>query len=180
MCLPFASPLINIAWKRDQYAKFIQKPLYYLDTDLQLVHEGDLYEGVCPIGRLGNENDYVELHFVHYCNFSSALEQWNRRVKRINRNNIFVKMGFSSADASENEKEWIQAFENVKYKKILFYNGKENLPEMFKQANERFIWSHKSAKSVVNYNYNYYLINNYFWDLDLLKRFVDGEDYSRD
>lgn len=177
--LPFTSPLINISWNRDQYVKFIQKPLYYLDTDLQLVREGDLYEGICPIGRLGNENDYVELNFVHNYNFSSALEQWNRRVKRINRNNIFVKMGFSNADASEKIKARIQAFENVKYKKILFYNGKGNLPEMFKQANERFIGNQKSAKGVVSFDYNYYLITSYFWDLDLLKLLVDGEDYSR-
>jgi len=177
--LPFTSPLINIQWKKEQYARFIQKPLYYLDTDLQFVHEGDVYEGVCPIGRLGNENDYVELYFVHYCSFSSALEQWNRRIKRINRNNIFVKMGFSNADASENKEEWIQAFKNVNYKKILFYNGKDNLPEMFNQANERFIWSHESAQMVFNYNYNYYCMYNYYWDLDLLKLLVDGEDYSR-
>lgn len=55
---------------------------------MQLVREGDLFEGIYPIGRLGNKNDYVELKFIHNNNFSSALEQWNRRVKRINRNNF--------------------------------------------------------------------------------------------
>ena len=66
-----------------------------------MVREGDVQGGICPIGRLGDNGDFVEIQFVHCYNFSNALEQWNRRIKRINRSNIFVKMGFSNASDKE-------------------------------------------------------------------------------
>ena len=46
--LKFSSPLINIYWDRDEYAKFIQNPLFYLQSELTMFREGDLKEGICP------------------------------------------------------------------------------------------------------------------------------------
>lgn len=177
--LPFTSPLINIYWDRDQYAKFIMNPLFYLDTELQMVREGDLFNGIHPIGKLGTAEDYVELKLIHCYSFSNALEQWNRRIKRINRNNIFVKMGFSNATNPKQKKEWIEAFGKVKHKKVLFYNGQEEMPEIFKEANGRFIWTQMTADRVDDFDYNDYLRGNYFWDLDLLKMLTEGTNYSR-
>ena len=177
--LPFTSPLINIYWDREQYARFILKPLFYLDTELQMVREGDLYEGIHPIGQLGADGDFVELKFVHCYNFSNAIEQWDRRVKRINRNNLFVKMGFSNATKPEQKEEWLEAFRKVNYKKVLFYNGKEEMPEIFKEANGRFIWSQMTADRVDYFDYSDYLREHYHWDIDLLKMLTDGENYSR-
>jgi len=177
--LPFSSPLINIWWDRDQYWKFIQKPFFYLDTPLQMVREGDLCKGIAPFGKLGKDGDYVELQLIHNYDFAGALEQWNRRVKRINRENLFVKMGFHSAHTEEKKERWIKAFEKVPYKKILFYNGEEDLPEVFKQGNMRYMWKEKNADIVEIFDYNVYCRQNYQWDLDLLKLLVDGQEYSR-
>ena len=45
-----------------------------------------------PIGTLC---DTVEIHFLHYSSIEDAEEKWNRRVKRINWNNLFVKFDCS-------------------------------------------------------------------------------------
>lgn len=48
-----------------------------------------------PIGKLGND---VEIHFLHYKSETEAQEKWNRRLKRMNFNNILFK--FSDNDMS--------------------------------------------------------------------------------
>ncbi len=51
--LPFSSPLINIHWERKEFSKFIHKAFTYINSDLYMVREGNLDEGIWPIGRLG-------------------------------------------------------------------------------------------------------------------------------
>ena len=50
---------------------------------------------IYPIGKLGND---VEIHFLHYKSETEAQEKWNRRLKRMNFNNILFK--FSDNDMS--------------------------------------------------------------------------------
>ncbi len=135
--LEFSSPLINTLWDKAEYARFIQNPLFYLETELSMVREGDLKAGIYPVGRLGAQGDYVEVLFVHCVSFEEAKQQWDRRRKRINTENLFVKMGFSMSDP--NVESYIKAFTQCRYKKSLFYNGDENIEE--KIYTERFIWS---------------------------------------
>lgn len=41
-----------------------------------------------PIGRIGT----MDLHFNHDTVFSEAIEKWNRRVKKVNYNNLFLEI----------------------------------------------------------------------------------------
>lgn len=102
--LPFTSPLVNIYWDRDQYSLFIQDPLFYLNTELQMVSDGDIKKGIWPIGKLGDVERTVSLQFTHSISFADAKEQWDRRKTRINPNNLFVKMGFASNVSNEKNK----------------------------------------------------------------------------
>ena len=88
-------------------------------------------------------------------------------------------MGFSNASDKEKKEKWIEAFRNVNYKKVLFYNGKEEMPEIFKAANERFVWEQTTAERVETFDYNDFLRLEYFCDLNLLKMLNDGMNYSR-
>ena len=166
-------------WDRREYSKFIQKPLFYLDTELKVVREGDLYRGICPIGKLGKNGDFVQLQLVHCDHFHIALEQWDRRIRRINRNNLFVKMGFSNNTPEEDKKYYFESFKSVPYNKVMFYNGMEHIDGVFNSGNERFIWSQTTADRVNLFSYNDYCRVNYFFDLDLLKLLTGDKNYSR-
>lgn len=174
--LPFSSPLINIYWDRHEYAKFILDPLFYLKSELTLVESGDLRKGITPIGQLGNESRNVKLNFVHNIDFTEAKTQWDRRKKRVNPNNLFVKMGFLSSDP--NKQSFLEAFKHVPYNKILFYNGDEDIKGAFKT--ERFIWRQTKLKRVEQSNYNDFVRLSYYRELDLLKLLTNEINYSRE
>lgn len=174
--LEFSSPLINTFWDKDEYARFIQEPLFYLQTDLVMIRDGDLRKGIWPVGRLGEFGKYVQIQFVHSVDFHEAEQQWNRRKKRINQNNILVKMGFGVSD--KNVKTYIDAFERCKYRKILFYNGSEDING--KYNTERFIWQERKQTRVDDFVYYDYMRKNYTSVIDVLKLLVGEKDFSRE
>ncbi len=174
--LDFSSPLINTLWDKNEYARFIQDPLYYLQTELTMVREGNLKAGIVPVGRLGHSEKYVQLQFIHNVDFTEAKQQWDRRIKRINKDNLFVKMAVSISD--ENVRSHLRAFEECKYRKVLFYNGDENITGKFKT--DRFIWQSKKANRVGTYFYQDYMRGNYMFVIDILKLLTGEGNYSRE
>ena len=71
-----------------------------------------------PIGILNND---IEIHFLHYKSEKEALEKWNRRIKRINFDNMLVKI-------SENDRcteEIINKFEELNFKNKICFTSKE-------------------------------------------------------
>lgn len=70
-----------------------------------------------PIGLL---NGNIEIHFLHYKSESEALEKWNKRVKRINFNNIIFK--FSDRDLCNYE--CIKRFDDLKLENKICFTAK--------------------------------------------------------
>lgn len=174
--LEFSSPLINTAWDKTEFSKFIQDPLFYLQTELTMVQEGDLRRGIWPIGRLGTAKKNVQIQFVHNVDFMEAEQQWIRRKKRMNQNNILVKMGFDISD--QNAKTYIDAFENCKFRKVLFYNGDEDIEEKCKS--KRFIWHETKGTRVEHFSYSDYMRANYMLIIDILKLLAGEGNYLRE
>ncbi len=174
--LEFSSPLINTAWDKTEFSKFIQDPLFYLQMELTMIQEGDLSKGIWPVGRLGTAEKNVQVQFVHNVDFMEAEQQWNRRKKRMNQNNILVKMGVDISD--QNAKNYIDAFENCKFRKVLFYNGDENI--VGKCKSNRFIWHGKRGARVEHFSYSDYMRNNYMLAIDILKLLTGEGDYLRE
>lgn len=174
--LRFSSPLINIFWDKDEYSKFIQDPIFYLGTELKLFREGNFKTGLAPVGQLGYGERTVKLQLIHNKSFAEAKKQWNRRVKRINTRNLFVKMGFESYE--QKHEKWLHIFSNVLYKKILFYSGE--CASDYRFFTGRFEWQQKKPPRAETYKYSDYMRLNYFQSIDLLKLLIDGENYSRD
>lgn len=174
--LPFSSPLINTLFAGKEYAKFIQDPLFYLGTELVMEREGSLEEDLCPVGRLGNDERTVKIQFVHAVTFEEAQVEWNRRRKRINPQNIFVKMGF---DRKEKDHEFLlDSFEKVQYSKILFYYSKTNIERVF--YTERLFEQCRRNGFTRYYTYNNMVRESYQQVLDVLKLLNGEEDYSRE
>ena len=92
-----------------------------------------------PIGRLGES---VEIHFLHYKSEIEAEEKLNRRLKRMNFNNILFK--FSDNDLSN--EELIQEFDELPYKNKICFTSKD----MKNIKCQIYLKKYKNEKSVEN------------------------------
>lgn len=70
-----------------------------------------------PIGVLGGD---VEIHFLHYKSEEEALDKWNRRLERVNYNNLF----FVLSENNEFKEEYFQRFDKLPFKHKLFLTSK--------------------------------------------------------
>ncbi len=173
--LPFSTPFINIYIENEEYMKLIQNIDYYLKSELTMVREGNLQEGIFPIAALGKGSNQVKMQLVHDATFAEGKENWDRRKERINLENIFVKMRFSISD--KNKEILIEAFKSVPWKKILFYNGDEDIYGKFET--DRFIWRQHKMDRVEYFCYYDYCRLAYKYDLDILKLLNGDSNYSR-
>lgn len=174
--LEFSSPLINIQWDLDEYVRFIEKPFFYLDTPLQEVEFGDIDNGKYPVAKLGNDSDYVYLKLIHNVDFNSALTSWKRRIKRINRNNLVIKMSIPSIYDDARAKKYIDAFEKINYKKILIFKSKMKIDGALNT--NRFVWSQKNNYRVSWFDFNDYFRAYYYYDIDIIS-FLLGDSIDR-
>lgn len=131
--LPFNSPTIGLFFTSDDYLKFLEQLRYYLDMEIEFIdfsesknaelfHENqDVIDH--PIGKL----DDIEVYFVHYKTKEEALEKWNRRKKRVNFDNLLIKISEQNFFSVEH----LSRFTNLPYdNKVAFvgssdYSGKD-------------------------------------------------------
>lgn len=117
--MPYLSPTVNLFFHAPCYLKFASKLDHYLAQELRFVsqsrypeaHETHKKFNYYPIGVLGD----VEIHFMHYDNEDDALEKWERRKKRINKDNMI----FAFTDRDLCTPELMQQFDNLPGRKIL-------------------------------------------------------------
>lgn len=99
--------------------KYMNKELIFIDASkskyVSELKKSDRYNKY-PIALL----DDVEIHFLHYKDKDEARLKWNRRVKRINYNNMLVK--FSDRDLC-NER-LIYEFDKMNFKNKLCFTAK--------------------------------------------------------
>lgn len=99
--LPYRTPTVGLYFFSEEYLKFIGDLHHYLDEELVFIpaaeskYAAELAKrgqtGV-PIGVL----DDVEIVFLHYRTEKEAKEKWERRCRRVNWDNLFLK--FSRMD----------------------------------------------------------------------------------
>lgn len=78
----FRSPTINLWFQDEDFFKMVHDLDYYFAQPLQFVKIGQNY----PTAYLGD----VLIHFNHYPTDEEAAAKWNERVKRINKDNLFL------------------------------------------------------------------------------------------
>lgn len=83
--LQFRSPFVNLYLTTPDYIKFLREPKEYLNERLEFQNGRD---ESYPVAKLGD----IELFFVHYKSNDEVREAWNRRLARINWDDIFVLM----------------------------------------------------------------------------------------
>lgn len=113
--LKFLSPTINLFFYPKDYLKFVMNLEYYLSQKLCPFTKPELF--VYPIGML----DDIEVHFMHYKTFEEAVKYWEKRIKRVNFENLFFVM----TDRDGCTYEQIKTFDELPYKnKVIFTHKK--------------------------------------------------------
>lgn len=110
----FNSPTVNLFFEAEDYIKFLERMSYYLKCELIEIKKSNIKY---PMGRL----DDVTIHFMHYISFDDAKDKWNRRVQRIQNDNIFVMM----TDRDGCTSEIISRFDKLPFKKKVIFTSKE-------------------------------------------------------
>jgi len=125
------------------YIKFVSNFKYYLNLKLKFIDYKDskYYDKTknitYPIGLLGD----IEIFFVHYTSKEQVLEKWNRRIKRIDYQNIIFKFNDQNGCTLED----VNKFLNLPYKNKLFFSVKKefikdkNCYKFFQFRNKNYI-----------------------------------------
>lgn len=109
----FLSPTVNLYMLPSDFIKFVNNFEFYLSQKPEITM-GENY----PIGYF---SDGLKVNFMHYKTVDEALDKWESRKKRINKDKIFIicveRDGF-------NYENYIE-FKKIKYPKVLFTIKKE-------------------------------------------------------
>lgn len=153
--LPYSSPFIGLYLYAPDYIKLLRNLKYNLSQPIHFIsREQSKYVQYLKhdyiIGVLG-ETD-IEIVFMHYKNQQEIIEKWNRRLKRVNYNNMIVK--FSDTDECRSDL-LIQEFDKLPYKNKVCFSAKEfpncdsviYMPEFHDKGFVLYEWA---------YSYKYY------------------------
>lgn len=124
---PFNTPFIGLMLMSPCYLKLLENPKYYLSLPLNFVKKSK-YDSMqkmgagnsFPVAMLGDSN--IELQFLHYASPTIAKEKWERRIKRIDWENLFIKYDCGKDYADQ---ESVENFLKLPYKNKLVI-GKDN------------------------------------------------------
>lgn len=171
------SPFVNLHLSKGDYLKFLKDARYYLNSELRCGQEGDIYICKIPYGTLGEGERKITLAFNHHISFEAAANDWNRRVERVNWNNIFVKMSVDNADSNI-----IKTFDALPYsrkvcfapKKIEDYQSAVHLPRYIQRCKVDAI--HAGSNTFSAY---VRMPNELVKQIDLLKMLNGEADFRR-
>lgn len=105
----FNSPFVNLFLDAKDFIKYLHEPQKYNAMTWKELSTDCPY----PVGMLGD----LTFHFVHYPSFDQAVSAFERRVKRISYDNLYVI--FSERDGCTYED--LQEFDALPYKnKVVF------------------------------------------------------------
>lgn len=133
--LPKLSPTVGCWFFAQDYIKFVSNLKHYLSYPIEIsdITESKYYKRLVEMnnvtGLIGRLDD-IEVIMLHYHNREEALAKWNRRVKRINYDNLIIKFSYMN-DCTDTE---LSAFDDLDvsdisshFKKIMFVSKSTDL-----------------------------------------------------
>jgi uncharacterized protein (DUF1919 family) len=153
--LPYTSPFIGLFICAPDYIKLLKDPKRYLQMPIKFIEKSkysDLKKDrAYPIGLLGDE---IELHFLNYESKEDALEKWNRRLKRINWDNLYVT--FTDRDFCTSE--ILQEFDSLPFQHKVCFTANNNS----KIHSAVWVKDDKNQPSVRDLYTHYHTLKKYF------------------
>lgn len=119
--MQFLSPTINLSMNYSDFIKLCENTRHYFESELK-PYTGDLQKSY-PLADL----DGLTLHLVHYSTFEEAKEFWDRRVQRVNYDNMF----FVCTNQEGFNEELSARFDALPQPKVLFVNQPDDNPNHF-------------------------------------------------
>jgi uncharacterized protein (DUF1919 family) len=124
--LRYSTPTIGIFFFSEDYIKFLENLEYYIKQPLKFT-ENSRHPAAnearktrqFPTGKL----DEVEIQFWHYKTETEAEEKWNKRIKLINFDNIFIIY----SDRHQFKEDHLERFEKLPFKHKIFFSAKPRL-----------------------------------------------------
>ena len=129
--IKYLSPTVGLYMFAEDYIDFCENLELRLNSRLDFisVYESKYRDELIrrkqtnvPIGVLGNDTEIV---FLHYKNAEEAYEKWNRRLERVNLNNLILK--FSEMNLCNNS--LLEEFEKVLIEKKVCFTVEDH-PEL--------------------------------------------------
>lgn len=118
----YLTPTAGLYFFSPEYLKFVSNLKHYIESDLSFINYKQSkytdeivkrHQENVPIGVL----DDVEIMFLHYKTTEEAQAKWNRRKRRINWDNIYVKM----SEMNLCSESLLREFDKLGYsKKVIF------------------------------------------------------------
>lgn len=112
--LRFMSPTVNLMMTQTDFVKFVLNMEYYLNEKF-VFYTDPQYS--CPCAHL----DDIDIHFTHYHTEQEAENKWQDRVKRIQKENIFIFL----EERDGLTKEEILKLSTLKVKGIVVFTANE-------------------------------------------------------
>lgn len=107
--IPFNSPFINTLFDDEDYLRLLERLPYYISLPLK---EGEIDRTRAVTGYLGD----VKIQFIHHSSFIQAKADWEKRIGRLDLDNLFVEMTIGSG-----KEEIARKFATMNYdRKIAF------------------------------------------------------------
>lgn len=151
--LEYQSPFVGLFIFSPDYILLLENLDARLKLDLQFIPaEKSKYKeqliawnnlGQYPIALLGSD---CEIHFLHYHSEDEAKDKWNRRIKRLNFNNLLIKF----CDRDLCTPELIKRFDELTFKNKLCLTAK---PYPFKSV---VVLSDEMGKNMVENEWKHY------------------------
>jgi len=183
--LQFYSPFINTRIFERDYLRMIGNLDHYLRQDIHIIrnmqYAKDMQAHIDQTGISWGKMGYpivglgdIELHAIHTSDINDYIEEWNRRVQRINRENIWVLM------IIEND-EMAEKFSRIPVKnKVGFFYKKTDCKNIV-SLND---WGNFSSR--LNYIHDFIsYVHHLFYDehtlrsIDIFKLFCGEQDFIR-
>lgn len=165
---PFNTPFIGLMLMSPCYIKLLENPRYYLALPLTFKDESK-YPSIqeihdlkyFPIGTLGDTG--IEIQFLHFSSSEIAAKKWERRVKRIDWDNLFIKYDCGKDYAT---KEHVQKLITMNYTHLLIFGNND-------YGLKKVICTKKYSKNGVEQFKNCFLnFNPILW--------IDGNENQKD
>lgn len=116
--MKFLSPTVNLAFEGPDFLSFVENLEENLHKEI-IEYKTDKVS--YPVGKL----DDIEIRFVHYRTFESAVEKWKERCQRVNLEKIFIMA--TDRDGMDSTK-CLERFDKLPYSKVMFTAKKYPYP----------------------------------------------------
>ncbi|RAT98710.1 DUF1919 domain-containing protein [Brevibacillus sp. Leaf182] len=109
--LQYNTPFIWLYIRKNEYLKLLNNLSYYLSCKLKFIKVDGISH---PVGVL----DDIKIYFNHSASEREAEDAWNRRLKKLNWDNLFIQMTIESEEEA-------YAFDKLPYKNKIAFTEKD-------------------------------------------------------